>query len=45
MFTFIALLTGIIVLAAMASPIDATEEARQRHLVSAEIGAGWLHAH
>jgi hypothetical protein len=42
MFTFVALITGIIVLAALTSPLDAAEEARQRTLVSAGIGANWL---
>jgi hypothetical protein len=45
MFTFAALAIGLIVLAALASPLDAAEETRQRALVSAAIGSGWLRAH
>jgi hypothetical protein len=45
MFTFIALVTGIIVLAALVSPLDLADEARQRTVVSAAIGDGWLRTH
>ena len=45
MFTFVALITGIMVLAALTSPLDAAEEARQSTLVSAEFGASWLQSH
>lgn len=45
MFTFVALMTGTIVLAALTSPLDAADQARQRSLVLAAIGDGWLRAH
>lgn len=45
MVTFAALVVGIMVLAALASPLHAAEEVRQRTLVSAAIGGGWLRAH